>query len=74
MEQPDAGFADAVPLARTPSSRSVHEHLERLLLNDRELLISLHCQLDQIRRQVRLLSDERMVRALADDEGSSVGH
>jgi hypothetical protein len=37
-----------------PSMRSVQRRLEKLLVEDRELLISLQCQLEQIRRQLRL--------------------
>ncbi len=47
------------------SPRTMQERLERLLLDDQELLISLHCQLDQIRRELRLLNDDRIVRSLA---------
>jgi hypothetical protein len=48
--------------------RAVHQRLERILIDDRELLISLQCQLDQIRRELRLLNDDRIVRALTDDD------
>jgi transcription initiation factor IIE alpha subunit len=48
--------------------RAVHERLERILIDDRELLISLQCQLDQIRRELRLLNDERVLRALDQAE------
>jgi len=48
--------------------RSIQRRLERLLLDDRELLISLQCQLEQIRRELRLLNDERIVRALGSQD------
>ena len=44
--------------------------LERILLDDRELLISLQCQLEQIRREMRLLNDDRICRALDGAERS----
>jgi hypothetical protein len=50
------------------SIRSIQRRLERLLIDDRELLISLQCQLEQIRRELRLLNDERIVRALDGGE------
>jgi len=50
------------------SARSVQQRLERLLIDDRELLISLQCQLEQIRREMRLLNDERILRALDGSE------
>ena len=50
------------------SIRSIQRRLERLLIDDRELLISLQCQLEQIRRELRLLNDERIVRALDGSE------
>jgi len=46
------------------SARAVQQRLERLLIDDRELLISVQCQLEQIRRELRLLNDERITRAL----------
>ena len=46
------------------SMRSVQQRLEKILIDDRELLISLQCQLEQIRRELRLLNDERIVHAL----------
>ena len=46
------------------SVRAIQQRLERILIDDRELLISLQCQLEQIRRELRLLNDERIVRAL----------
>jgi len=45
--------------------RAIQQRLERILIDDRELLISLQCQLEQIRRELRLLNDERIVRALS---------
>ena len=48
--------------------RTIQARLERILLDDRELLISLQCQLEQIRREIRLLNDDRIVRALDDVE------
>jgi len=42
----------------------IQQRLERILIDDRELLISLQCQLEQIRRELRLLNDERIVHAL----------
>jgi len=50
------------------SVRSIHQRLERILLDDRELLISLQCQLEQIRRELRLLNDDRIVRALSRED------
>jgi transcription initiation factor IIE alpha subunit len=47
-----------------PSARAIQERLERILIDDRELLISLQCQLEQIRRELRLLNDDRIVRSL----------
>ncbi len=47
---------------------TIQDRLEKLLLDDRELLISLQCQLEQIRREIRLLNDERIVRALAGQD------
>lgn len=46
------------------SARSIQHRLERILIDDRELLISLQCQLEQIRRELRLLNDERIVHSL----------
>ncbi len=46
------------------SVRAIQRRLERILIDDRELLISLQCQLEQIRRELRLLNDERIVHAL----------
>jgi hypothetical protein len=48
--------------------RSIQARLEKILIDDRELLISLQCQLDQIRRELRLLNDARIVRALDGEE------
>jgi transcription initiation factor IIE alpha subunit len=47
------------------SARSIQQRLERILIDDRELLISLQCQLEQIRRELRLLNDDRIVRVLS---------
>ena len=61
--------AETLAAALSPLSvRSIQRRLERLLLDDRELLISLHCQLEQIRRELRLLNDERIVRALGSQD------
>jgi transcription initiation factor IIE alpha subunit len=61
--------AETLAAALSPlSMRSVQQRLERILIDDRELLISLQCQLEQIRRELRLLNDERIVRALGDEE------
>jgi hypothetical protein len=54
----------------TPASRSIQERLERILIDDRELLISLQCQLEQIHREIRLLNDDRIVRALEGEDRS----
>jgi len=57
--------AETLAAALSPLSvRAIQQRLERMLLDDRELLISLQCQLEQIRRELRLLNDERIVRAL----------
>jgi transcription initiation factor IIE alpha subunit len=55
------------------SVRSIQQRLEKILIDDRELLISLQCQLEQIRRELRLLNDERIVRAL-DREDVPIRH
>lgn len=60
--------------ALAPTPRTIQERLERLLLDDHELLISLQCQLEQIRREMRLLNDERIVRAIGPDRDSSLRH
>ena len=66
--------AEVLAAALSPLSvRSIQRRLERILLDDRELLISLQCQLEQIRRELRLLNDERIVRAL-DGGDSSLRH
>ena len=52
------------------SVRSIQQRLERILIDDRELLISLQCQLEQIRRELRLLNDDRIVRALDGDDSA----
>jgi transcription initiation factor IIE alpha subunit len=57
--------AETLAAALGPHSvRGIQHRLERILIDDRELLISLQCQLEQIRRELRLLNDERIVRAL----------
>jgi transcription initiation factor IIE alpha subunit len=57
--------AETLAAALSPLSvRAIQRRLERLLIDDRELLISLQCQLEQIRRELRLLNDERIVHAL----------
>jgi len=57
--------AETLAAALSPLSvRSIQQRLERLLIDDRELLISLQCQLEQIRRELRLLNDQRIVVAL----------
>ena len=57
--------AETIAASLSPLSvRSIQRRLERILIDDRELLISLQCQLEQIRREIRLLNDERIVRAL----------
>ena len=56
---------ETLSAAMSPMSmRSVQARLERLLIDDRELLISLQCQLEQIRRELRLLNDDRIFRVL----------
>jgi len=66
--------AEVLAAALSPLSvRSIQRRLERILLDDRELLISLQCQLEQIRRELRLLNDERIVRGL-DGGDSSLRH
>lgn len=56
--------AETVATAMSPlSMRSIQQRLERIFINDRELLISLQCQLEQIHREMRLLNDERIVHA-----------
>ena len=57
--------AETLAAALSPFSvRSIQRRLERILIDDRELLISLQCQLEQIRRELRLLNDERICVAL----------
>jgi transcription initiation factor IIE alpha subunit len=46
------------------SARTIQHRLERILIDDRELLISLQCQLEQIRREIRLLNDDRILQSL----------
>jgi transcription initiation factor IIE alpha subunit len=66
--------AETLAAALSPLSvRSIQRRLERILIDDRELLISLQCQLEQIRRELRLLNDDRIVRAL-DGEDASYRH
>ncbi len=50
------------------SARVIQRRLEQILIDDRELLISLQCQLEQIRRELRLLNDERIIRSLEGSE------
>jgi len=67
--------AETLAAALSPISiRSVQRRLERILIDDRELLISLQCQLEQIRRELRLLNDERIVRGLGADEEPPLTH
>jgi transcription initiation factor IIE alpha subunit len=64
--------AETLAAALSPLSvRAIQQRLERILIDDRELLISLQCQLEQIRRELRLLNDERIVRALAPGDHPS---
>jgi transcription initiation factor IIE alpha subunit len=57
--------AETLAAALSPLSvRAIQRRLERILIDDRELLISLQCQLEQIRRELRLLNDDRIVRVL----------
>ena len=57
--------AETLAAALSPLSvRAIQSRLERILIDDRELLISLQCQLEQIRRELRLLNDERILHAL----------
>jgi transcription initiation factor IIE alpha subunit len=66
--------AETLAAALSPLSvRSIQVRLERLLIDDRELLISLQCQLEQIRRELRLLNDQRVVTAL-DGEDTLLRH
>jgi transcription initiation factor IIE alpha subunit len=61
--------AETLAAALSPLSiRAIQQRLERILLDDRELLISLQCQLEQIRRELRLLNDDRIVRALSHED------
>jgi len=61
--------AETLAAALSPLSvRSIQQRLERLLIDDRELLISLQCQLEQIRRELRLLNDQRIVVALGHED------
>lgn len=66
--------AETLAAALGPLSvRAIQQRLERILIDDRELLISLQCQLEQIRRELRLLNDDRIVRAL-DGQDHSLRH
>ena len=66
--------AETLAAALSPRSvRAIQQRLERILLDDRELLISLQCQLEQIRRELRLLNDDRIVRAL-DNQDHPLSH
>jgi transcription initiation factor IIE alpha subunit len=57
--------AETLAAALSPHSvRAIQQRLESFLIDDRELLISLQCQLEQIRRELRLLNDDRIVRVL----------
>jgi hypothetical protein len=57
--------AETLAAALSPLSvRAIQRRLEQILIDDRELLISLQCQLEQIRRELRLLNDERILAAL----------
>jgi transcription initiation factor IIE alpha subunit len=57
--------AETLAAALSPLSvRAIQQRLERILLDDRELLISLQCQLEQIRREIRLLNDDRILQSL----------
>lgn len=57
--------AETLAAAMSPLSvRAIQQRLERILIDDRELLISLQCQLEQICRELRLLNNDRIVRAL----------
>ena len=61
--------AETLAAATNPFSvRAIQQRLERILIDDRELLISLQCQLEQIRRELRLLNDARIVRALEGED------
>jgi transcription initiation factor IIE alpha subunit len=66
--------AETLAAALSPLSvRAIQQRLERILLDDRELLISLQCQLEQIRRELRLLNDDRIVRVL-DVQDRPISH
>jgi transcription initiation factor IIE alpha subunit len=66
--------AETLAAALSPLSvRAIQQRLERILLDDRELLISLQCQLEQIRREIRLLNDDRIVRVL-DGQDQPIRH
>ena len=66
--------SETVAAAMAPlSARAIQQRLERILVDDRELLISLQCQLEQIRRELRLLNDERISQSL-DRQDPPVRH
>ena len=66
--------AETLAAALSPLSvRAIQARLERILIDDRELLISLQCQLEQIRRELRLLNDERIVHSL-DGRDAPIRH
>ena len=66
--------AETLAAALSPLSvRAIQQRLERILLDDRELLISLQCQLEQIRRELRLLNDDRIMRVL-DSQDRPISH
>jgi hypothetical protein len=66
--------AETMAAAMSPLSvRGIQQRLERILIDDRELLISLQCQLEQIRREVRMLNNDRICRAL-DGEERPISH
>lgn len=66
--------AETLAAALGPLSvRAIQRRLERILIDDRELLISLQCQLEQIRRELRLLNDERIVR-MVDGQSLPIRH
>jgi len=66
--------AETLAAAASPLSvRSIQQRLERILIDDRELLISLQCQLEQIRRELHLLNDDRIVRSL-DGQDHPIRH
>lgn len=67
--------AETLAAALAPhTARTIQDRLERLLLDDRELLISLQCQLEQIRREFRLLNDQRIVTAIGREPEPTIRH